>query len=75
MFWQMKAVSKTSVLQVTVRPSRSIATSLIFLLLGFASVIPEKGGTKLYSGGKISRDIQLQITENKVHVWFFAMLS
>lgn len=32
----MKAVSKTLVLQVTVRPSRSVATSLIFLLLGFA---------------------------------------
>lgn len=48
MFWQMKAVSKTLVLQVTVRPSRSVATSLIFLLLGFASVIPKKGGAKLY---------------------------
>lgn len=49
MFWEMKAVLKTSVLQVTVRPSRSIATSLIFLLLGFTSVIPEKGGAELYS--------------------------
>jgi len=32
----MKAVSKTLELQVTVRPSRSVATSLIFLPLGFA---------------------------------------
>lgn len=49
MFWQMKAVSETLVLQVTVRPSRFVATSLIFLLLGFASVVPEEGGAKLCS--------------------------
>lgn len=46
MFWQMKAVSETLVLQVTVRPSRFVATSLIFLLVGFGSVVPEKGGAK-----------------------------
>lgn len=46
MFRQMKAVSETLVLQVTVRPSRFIATSLIFLLVGLDSVVPEEGGAK-----------------------------
>lgn len=46
MFWQMKAVPQTLMLQVTVRPSRFVATSLIFLLVGFDSVVPGKGGAK-----------------------------
>lgn len=50
MSWQMKAVSEPSVLQVTVRPSRFVATSLIFLLVGIDSVVPEKGRAEFTLG-------------------------